>query len=56
MEGTRYYKNMDFSKPVATHRYVGNIQNRRALAEVCLKAMEEGLFKALEILKTIQEK
>lgn len=22
MVGTRYYKNLDFSKPVATHRYV----------------------------------
>ena len=39
MEGARYYKNMDFSKPVATHRFVDNIKSRKSLAEVCLKAM-----------------
>ena len=39
MKGQRIYKGMDFSKPVATHRFVDNIQNRRTLAEVCLKAM-----------------
>ena len=30
---------MDFSKPVATHRFVDNIKSRKSLAEVCLKAM-----------------
>lgn len=39
MEGARYYKNMDFSKPVATHRFVDNIKSRKSLVEVCLKAM-----------------
>ena len=39
MEGARYYKNMDFSKPVATHRFVDNIKSRKSLAEVCLKAI-----------------
>lgn len=39
MVGHRYYKNLDFSKPVATHRYVDNISSRRRLAEVCLVAM-----------------
>ena len=39
MEGARYYKNMDFSKPVATHRFVDNIKSRKSLTEVCLKAM-----------------
>lgn len=39
MVGHRYYKNLDFSKPVATHRYIDNISSRRRLAEVCLVAM-----------------
>lgn len=39
MKGSHYYKGLDFSKPVATHRWVDNIKNRRTLAEVCLKAM-----------------
>lgn len=39
MKGQRYYKNLDFSKPVATHRYVDNIKSRRELAKVCLVAM-----------------
>ena len=39
MVGTRYYKNLDFSKPVATHRYVDNITSRRQLAKVRLVAM-----------------
>lgn len=38
-KGQRYYKNLDFSKPVATHRYVDNISSRRRLAEVALVAM-----------------
>lgn len=39
MKGSRYYKNLDFSKPVGTHRYVDNIKDRRQLAKVCLVAM-----------------
>lgn len=39
MKGDRYYKNLDFSKPVATLRYVDNIKSRRALAKVALVAM-----------------
>lgn len=39
MQGARYYKNLDFSKPVATHRWVDNIKTRRELAKVCLVAM-----------------
>lgn len=39
MKGSRYYKNLDFSKPVATHIYVDNIKSRRELAKVALKAM-----------------
>lgn len=39
MKGQRYYKNLDFSKPVATHRYVDNIKSRRELAKVALVAM-----------------
>ena len=35
----RYYKNLDFSKPVATMRYVDNIKSRRELAKVALVAM-----------------
>ena len=35
----RYYKNLDFSKPVATMRYVDNIKSRRELAKVALIAM-----------------
>lgn len=38
-KGQRYYKNLDFSKPVATHRFVDNISSRRRLAEVALVAM-----------------
>lgn len=33
MQGARYYKNLDFSKPVATHRWVDNIKTRRELAK-----------------------
>ena len=39
MKGSRYYKNLDFSKPVGTHRYVDNIKSRRQLAKVALVAM-----------------
>lgn len=39
MQGKRYYKNLDFSKPVATHRYVDNIKSRRELAKTALIAM-----------------
>ena len=39
MKGNRYYKNLDFSKPVATLRYVDNIKTRRELAKVALVAM-----------------
>lgn len=39
MKGSRLYKNMDFTTPCATHRYVDNIKSRKSLAEVCLKAM-----------------
>lgn len=39
MKGARLYKNMDFTTPCATHRYVDNIKSRKSLAEVCLKAM-----------------
>lgn len=39
MKGNRYYQNLDFSKPMGTHRYVDNIQSRRQLAKVCLIAM-----------------
>lgn len=39
MKSHRYYKNLDFSKPVGTHRYVDNIKSRRELAKVALVAM-----------------
>lgn len=39
MKGDRYYKNLDFSRPVATLRYVDNIKSRRELAKVALVAM-----------------
>lgn len=39
MKGNRYYANLDFSKPVATHRNVDNIKSRRQLAKICLVAM-----------------
>lgn len=39
MKGNRYYANLDFSKPVGTHRYVDNIKDRWQLAKVCLVAM-----------------
>ena len=39
MKGQRYYKNLDFTKPMGTHRYVDNIKSRRELAKVCLIAM-----------------
>lgn len=39
MKGSRYYKNLDFSKPVGTHRYVDNIKDRRQSAKVCLVAV-----------------
>lgn len=39
MKGDRYYKHLDFSKPVATLRYVDNIKTRRELAKVALVAM-----------------
>ena len=39
MKGDRYYKHLDFSKPVATLRWVDNIKTRRELAKVALVAM-----------------
>lgn len=39
MKGNRYYTNLDFSKPMATHRNVDNIKSRRQLAKICLVAM-----------------
>lgn len=39
MKGDRYYKHLDFSKPVATFRWVDNINTRRELAKVALVAM-----------------
>lgn len=39
MKGERYYKNLDFTKPVGTHRYIDNIKSRRQLAKACLVAM-----------------
>ena len=39
MKGNRYYANLDFSKPIATHRCVDNIKSRRQLAKVALVAM-----------------
>lgn len=39
MKGNRYYANLDFSKPIGTHRYVDNIKSRRQLAKVALVAM-----------------
>lgn len=39
MKGSRYYRNLDFNKPIGTHRYVDNIKDRRQLAKVCLVAM-----------------
>lgn len=39
MKGHRYYENLDFSKPVGTHRWVDNIKSRRELAKVALVAM-----------------
>lgn len=39
MKGHRYYENLDFSKPIGTHRYVDNIKSRRELAKVALVAM-----------------
>lgn len=39
MKGNRYYANLDFSKPIATHRWVDNIKSRRQLAKVALVAM-----------------
>lgn len=39
MKGNRYYKHLDFSKPVATFRWVDNIKSRRELAKVALVAM-----------------
>lgn len=39
MKGNRYYANLDFSKPIGTHRWVGNIKSRRQLAKVALVAM-----------------
>ena len=39
MKGDRYYKHLDFSKPVATFRWVDNIKTRRELAKVALVAM-----------------
>ena len=58
----RYYKNLDFSKPVGTHRYVDNIKDRRQLAKVCLVAMarinqaEQGTMKdGRTLIQTIYE-
>lgn len=39
MKGERYYKNLDFTKPVGTHRYIDNVRSRRQLAKICLVAM-----------------
>lgn len=39
MKGNRYYANLDFSKPIGTHRWVDNIKSRRQLAKVALVAM-----------------
>lgn len=39
MKGNRYYANLDFSKPIGTHRWVYNIKSRRQLAKVALVAM-----------------
>lgn len=39
MKGNRYYTNLDFSKPIGTHRWVDNIKSRRQLAKVALVAM-----------------
>ena len=39
MKGNRYYANVDFSKPIGTHRWVDNIKSRRQLAKVALVAM-----------------
>jgi hypothetical protein len=39
MKGNRYYANLDFSKPIGTHRWVNNIKSRRQLAKVALVAM-----------------
>lgn len=39
MKGDRYYANLDFSKPIGTHRWVDNIKSRRQLAKVALVAM-----------------
>lgn len=39
MKGERYYKNLDFTKPVGTHRYIDNVKSRRQLAKICLVAM-----------------
>ena len=39
MKGNRYYANLDFSKPIGTHRWVDNIKSRRELAKVALVAM-----------------
>lgn len=39
MKGNRYYANLDFSKPIGTHRLVDNIKSRRQLAKVALVAM-----------------
>ena len=38
MKGNRYYANLDFSKPIGTHRWVDNIKSRRQLAKVALVA------------------
>lgn len=39
MKGNSYYANLDFSKPIGTHRWVDNIKSRRQLAKVALVAM-----------------
>lgn len=39
MKGNRCYANLDFSKPIGTHRWVDNIKSRRQLAKVALVAM-----------------
>lgn len=39
MKGNRHYANLDFSKPIGTHRWVDNIKSRRQLAKVALVAM-----------------
>lgn len=45
MKGNRYYANLDFSKPIGTHRWVDNIKSRRQLAKVALVDMSDAIGK-----------